>query len=267
MKVRAYAKINLCLDVLGKRKDNFHEINSIMNQIDLHDELNFEECEDIIVQSQFKDDVILKTVLKLRELFQIEEGISIFVKKNIPVAAGFGGGSADAAAALIALNELWELNLKIEDLIKIGAEIGADVPFCLIGTSCFVSGKGEIVEKINIPEMDILVVSPLSEISTKWAYDELDKIKYEKRFSSLKLKNSKGVKEIATGLHNDFINIQKDDVREIIKEVIANGALNASITGKGPSVFGIFEDREKAEKAYENLKDKHKFVYLTKTIV
>lgn len=266
MKIKAYAKINLTLDVLDKREDDYHEINSVMQQIDLYDELEFEKCNDIILQSQFKDDIILRTIMKVRELFQIEEGVTVFVKKNIPIAAGFGGGSADAAAALIALNELWGLNLKIEDLIKIGAEIGSDVPFCLIGKSCFVSGKGEIIERINLPEMNILIVNPGYEISTKEAYEELDGGGYDKKYSSLKLKKLKDFREISSSLHNDFINIQKEDVRGIIKEVIANGALNASITGKGPSVFGIFENKEKTELAYKNLKDKYKFVYLGKTI-
>lgn len=267
MKIKAYAKINLTLDILNRRKDNYHYIHSIMQQIDLFDEITFEKSEDVIAQSQFKDDIILRTILRLKELFQIEDGVNVFVKKNIPVSVGFGGGSADSAATLIALNELWNLNLKIEDLIKIGAEIGADVPFCLIGSSCFVSGKGEIVKKVNMPQMDILVVSPGYEISTKWAYEKLDKMRYERKFSSLKLKNLKGIKDIAKNVHNDFIHIQRNDVREMIKGVIDNGALNASITGKGPTVFGIFEDKEKAKKAYENLKDRYKFVYLTKTAV
>lgn len=266
MQLKAYAKINLALDILDKRQDNYHEINSVMQQIDIYDELTFEESEDIIVQSQFKEDIILKTILKLKEIFQIEKGIKISIKKNIPVAAGLAGGSTDAATTLIALNELWNLNLTIEDLIKIGADLGSDIPFCLIRKSCFVSGKGEIVEKISLPEMNILLINPGYEISTKQAYEELDQKQYEKKFSSLKLKNSNNINEIANNLHNDFINIQKDEIKNIIKDLINNQALNASITGKGPTVFGIFENKEKAEQTYNNLKDKYKFVYLTKTI-
>jgi len=264
---KAYAKINLTLDILEKRADNYHEINSIMQQIDLYDELTFEKSEDIIVQSQFKDDIILKTILRLKDISQIKEGVTVYVKKNIPTAAGLASGSTDAATTLIALNQLWNLNLSPKDLIKIGAELGADIPFCLIGKSCFVSGKGEIVEKIALPEMNILLINPGYEISTKQAYEELDEKQYEKKSSSLKLKNLKDIKEIASNLYNDFIHIQKDDVKDIIKQLINNGALNASITGKGPTVFGIFENKEKAEQAYNNLKDKYKFVYLTKTII
>ena len=266
MQLKAYAKINLALDVLDKREDGYHNLNSIMQQIDLYDELSFEKSDDIAVQSGFKDDIILKTVMRLKELFKVEEGVTVFVKKNISVAAGFGGGSSDAAAALVALNELWQLNLGMDELIKIGAEIGSDVPFFIRGRGCFVSGKGEKVEKISLPDMNILLVNPGYEVSTKEAYSELDKKEYEQKSSSLKLKDSKDMKEISANLHNDFIHLQKDDVKDIIKELVDNGALNASITGKGPTVFGIFENEEKAKKAYENLKDKYKFVYLCKTI-
>lgn len=266
MHLKAHAKINLTLDILEKRPDNYHELNSIMQQIELYDELTFEKSEDIIVQSQFKDDIILETILKLKDLLQIEEGVTVFVKKNIPTAAGLAGGSTDAATTLKALNQLWNLNLTQKDLIKIGAELGSDIPFCIIGNSCFVSGKGEIIENINLPEMHILLINPGYKISTKKAYEELGKINYEKKPSSLKMKNSNNTKEIAANLHNDFIHIQKDDVKDIIKKLKDNQALNASITGKGPTVFGIFENKEIAEKAYNNLKDKYPFVYLTNTI-
>lgn len=266
MQIKAYAKINLTLDILEKRPDNFHEINSVMQQIDLHDQLNFEKSKDIIVQSQFKDDIILKTILKVKELFHITEGITVSIKKNIPIAAGLAGGSTDAATTLIALNDMWGLNLSTRDLAKIGAELGSDVPFCLLGKSCFVSGKGDVLEKINLPEMHILLINPGYGISAQKAYEEIDKMEYEKKFSSLKTKNSTSIKEIASNLHNDFIHIQKEEVKDLIRDINSNGALNASITGKGPSVFGIFENQKKAEKAYENLKEKYRFAYLTKTI-
>ena len=114
--------------------------------------------------------------------------------------------------------------------------------------------------------MNILAVNPGYGISTKDAYEKLDKIRYEKKFSSLRLKNAKNLSDVARNIHNDFIHIQKDDVKMIIEELKKEGALNASITGKGPSVFGIFEDRGKAEKAYQDLKDRYKFVYLCKTV-
>ena len=123
MQLKSYAKLNLALDVLGRRSDNFHEINSVMQQIDLYDELTFETSEEIIVQSQFKDEIILKTIMKVKELFNIGQGIKVLTNKHIPAAAGLAGGSSDAAATLIALNKLWNLNLNQENLIKIAADI------------------------------------------------------------------------------------------------------------------------------------------------
>ncbi|MBU0628273.1 MAG: 4-(cytidine 5'-diphospho)-2-C-methyl-D-erythritol kinase [Nanoarchaeota archaeon] len=284
MQLKSYAKINLSLDVLGKREDSFHEINSVMQKIDLYDELSFEKSKEVIVNSQFKDDIILKAINKVKELFQIEEGITVSLKKNIPVAAGLAGGSSDAATTLIALNELWNLNLTADSLIKIAADIGSDIPFFLSGNTCFVAGRGEIVQPITLPEMNLILVNPGYELSTKQAYSDLDNKHHKTAFSSLKLlsnsknlkglgnsknfqsKNSKNTKEIAQNLHNDFIHIQKDGVNQIINKLIENGALNASITGKGPTVFGIFETQEKAQEAYKNLKDKYPFVHLTKTI-
>ena len=118
----------------------------------------------------------------------------------------------------------------------------------------------------DIPEMNLVLISPEYQISTKQAYEELDKIKYEKKSSSLKIKNSNNIKEIASNLNNDFIHIQKQGVKDIVQELKYNGALNASITGKGPTIFGIFENKELAEQAYTNLRDKYKLIFLTKTL-
>ena len=266
MEAKAYAKVNLSLDVLGKREDCYHDLNSVMVQIELFDSLRFEESDDVILEGGVKDDIILKVVGKVKELFNVKRGVKIFLKKNIPIAAGFGGGSADAAATLIALNELWGLNLGMNELIRIGVEIGSDVPFCLVGGSCFVSGKGEKVENVDMPEMDLLFVNLGYEISTKLAYDELSGVEYDNSSSSLKMKELNDVESVANGLHNDFMHIQKDDVKGLIKKMISLGALNASITGKGPTVFGVFGSAEEAKGAYDTLKDKYKFVYLGRTI-
>lgn len=269
MKLDAYAKLNLSLDILGKRKDNFHNLNSIMQQIGLHDELTFEDSDKVTLKSgiKFKDDIVLKTIRKIKRLFEIDKGVKVTLKKNIPVGVGLGSGSTDAATTLIALNELWGLDLSLKDMLNIGAEIGSDVPFCLVGGRCFVSGKGEKIDKVASSQIDVLLVDPGYQILTKDAYRRLDKIRFKKTPSSLKLKNKKSLKDIAANIHDDFIHIQKDDVKQIIKELVSKGALNASITGKGPAVFGLFEDKKKASKAFYELKDNYSFVYQTKTIV
>jgi len=265
MKIKAYAKINLTLDVLGKRADGYHDINSVMQKIDLYDELEFVDSKEVVVEGGVRDDIILKTILKVKELFQIEKGVKVKVTKNIPVMVGLGGGSSDAASTLLALNELWNLNLQRKDLINISIAIGSDVPFFLFGGSCLVSGKGDVLENIDLPQMDILLVNPGYGISTKVAYESLDKIKYGGKSSSLGFKGLKELSDVANSLHNDFLRMQKDDVGAIIKDLINNGALNASITGKGPTVFGIFSDKDSVEGAYQSVRNKYKFVLRTRT--
>ncbi|MFH2028897.1 MAG: 4-(cytidine 5'-diphospho)-2-C-methyl-D-erythritol kinase [Nanoarchaeota archaeon] len=259
--IKAYAKLNLCLDVLDKREDGFHNINSIMQQINIYDELEFKESSDVKVHSPIKDDIIFKTALKLRDMFNVEKGVEIFVKKNIPVGSGLGGGSADASATLIELNNLWDLGLGIDEMVKIGVSIGADVPFFLYGGRCFVCGIGEKVEKISSKEMDILLVNPGYGISTKDAYSKLDHVDFQRTNSSLRFKDGEFL------LHNDFINIQKDDVIKIIEEVKKLGALDVSITGKGPTVFGVFDDGAKLDNAYKMMKDSYPFVHKTRTVI
>lgn len=265
--MKAYAKINLSLDVLGRRNDGFHNLQSVMQQIDLFDELTFKESDTVEVVSEFKDEIVLKTVDKLREQFTVDKGVKISIKKNIPVGAGLGSGSTDAATTLHVLNMLWGLNLSLRDLIKIGSEIGADVPFCLVGGCCMVGGKGGKLNKINGKSMDLVLVNPGYELSTKVAYTELDTIKFNKTFSSVTLQKQRDASGVAKCIHNDFIHIQKEDVLEIIESLKSEGALNASITGKGPTVFGIFGDGEKALEVSSKLKKQYKFVCKIKTVV
>ena len=247
--MRAYAKINLTLDILNKRKDSFHNIKSIMQKIDLYDNIEFQDSKKIIVKSPFKDDLVKKTAEKLKQLFDIKQGIKITVKKNIPTAAGLGGGSSDAALTLLVLNKLWDINLHLKDLIDIAAELGSDIPFFLKGNCCLASGKGEKLKLMKGKEHIILLVNPGYEISTKEAYKKLDKIKNKSIYD------------------NDFMNIQSDDVKDIIKELKQLKASKASITGKGPTVFGIFKNQTLATKAYKKLKDKYAFVRLSKALI
>jgi len=246
--MRAYAKINLTLQVLNKRKDNFHNINSIMQQIDLYDELLFDSSNKIIIKSQFKDDLVKKTAEKLKQLFDIKQGIKITVKKNIPTGAGLGGGSSDAALTLLVLNKLWDINLHLKDLEDIALELGTDIPFFLRANCALITGKGNKIKPINGKEHIILLVNPGYEISTKEAYKKLSKIKNKAKYD------------------NDFMNIQSKDVLNIIKELKQLKATKTSITGKGPTCFGIFKNKAEATKAYNTLKNKYSFVRLTKTL-
>ncbi|HZX44484.1 MAG TPA: 4-(cytidine 5'-diphospho)-2-C-methyl-D-erythritol kinase [Candidatus Nanoarchaeia archaeon] len=260
--MKAYAKLNLCLDVFGRRQDGFHEINSIMQQIDLADELTFNDSDEVIVDSPFTDDIMLKAARLVKERFKIRDGVKIMVEKKIPHQAGLGGGSSDCAVALAVLNKKWELGLSLEQLALLGAELGADVPFFLYGGASFAAGKGERVVPLKMPKLNFLIVKPDYSISTKWAYDELDKVKYNAKHTSARVRDGGSVIE---NMHNDFIHIQQEEVKEIITQMKDNGALCASITGKGPTVFGIFDSRADAISASKDFSE-HPFVYAGRSI-
>ncbi|MFH1642235.1 MAG: 4-(cytidine 5'-diphospho)-2-C-methyl-D-erythritol kinase [Nanoarchaeota archaeon] len=263
--MKAYAKINLTLDILDKRKDGLHNLNSVMQTIDLFDELEFKKCDEIIVHSKISDDIIKRTALKIKQLFDVEGGVEIDVKKNIPVGAGLGGGSSDAAATILGLNSLWQLDLDLQSMVNIASELGSDVPFFLYNSCCFVSGFGDVVEPITGYGSDIVLANPGYELSTASAYAKLDKINYPKLHSSFKY--AKKPAEFSSDLHNDFIHIQNKDVMDLLLEMKEHGALNSSITGKGPTVFGIFASAKKADHAYNKLINKYPFVYKTKTLI
>ncbi len=273
MNLRAYAKINLTLDIIGKRTDNYHNIESLMQQIDLYDNINLElikgnriiiKCNDKKLENE--NNLAYKSAFLIKETFNIEFGIKIRISKNIPISSGLGGGSSDAAQVLKGLNQLLKLNLSNRDLIKLGEEIGSDVPFQIVGGCCLVSGKGEIVERIyNIPQFFVIIINPGFEIKTSEAYSDINLNEVGKKNATRKI-----IKQFNPELlHNDFedsILRKYPDIKKIKDMLIKNKALNALLCGSGASVFGIFDDETKAKKAYKNTKELFPFVYLGKTI-
>ena len=176
IKEKAYAKINLFLNVLKKRFDGYHDLEMVMASIELNDLLTFKKdntgkisiTSDVEITSKEEDNIVYKIAIFLQEEFQVNDGCSIHIKKNIPIAAGLAGGSADAAATLRGLNRLWKLHLSLDDMAKLGINFGADIPFCIYNKLCIARGKGEelvfINKKINTP---VLLVNPNIRISTK----------------------------------------------------------------------------------------------------
>lgn len=274
--IKAHAKINLTLDVLERLDDGYHRIESIKQQVGLYDNILLEPLDDIkIICSNpditTKENLIFKTALLLKNEFNVAEGAKITIQKNIPLAAGLAGGSSNAAAALISLNKLWKLDLDEAELRRLAAEIGMDVPFSVIGGSCFAEGKGTKLSKIELPEMDVLLINPGFEVSTRTAYQSLDLSKTGKVLATRRLLEAKSrdTREIAKLLHNDFetaILSRYPVLKEIKDRLMENNALNALVSGSGPTVFGLFEDEETINKAYEALKESYPFVFKTKTI-
>ena len=181
IKLRAYAKLNLTLKIDGKRQDGYHDIDSVMQSISLHDEVDIKTADSGINVSCSIPGIENNTAQKAAELFlnetEVKSGVNIHIKKNIPLSSGLGGGSADATATLIGMCKLFNLNLHKDKLLELGAKIGSDVPFCLVGGTARCTGRGEVVERIN-PQTGavFILVIPKMEVSTKVIYDKYDQV-------------------------------------------------------------------------------------------
>ena len=250
MRLRALAKINLGLDVLRKREDGYHEVRMVMQTIRMYDQLditrNIQPGIHIKTNLPYlpvnENNLVFKAAKLLMDEFQIQEGLSIQLKKVIPVSAGMAGGSSDAAAALVGVNKIFALGLSRKELMERGRQIGADVPYCVMRGTALAEGIGEILTPLPpVPQGYVLVGKPGVNVSTKFVYGRLD---------AANLKEHPDIDGMVAALG------QKDlrQVDEIKKSMVRWGALNALMSGSGPTVFGLFDDREKAEYASEKLK-------------
>lgn len=266
MKIKAYAKINIGLDVIRKREDGYHEVRMIMQNIDLYDELVVEKTDkDIIITTDSSELPVNEDnlIYKAAKLFLSEHGsdfgVRISLKKNIPVAAGLAGGSTDAAATLLALNSISGTDLSIEELSKIGVRIGADVPYCIMGGTVLSEGIGEILTPIaKCPKIRILLAKPPVGVSTAFVYNNLrlDTVSHPDIDAIIDAIGRSDVKAMCSGLGNvlESVTIPANPVISDIKNIMTdNGALGALMSGSGPSVFGVFESDEDIQKAYDVL--------------
>jgi|TARA_Y100000310_G_scaffold93932_1_gene91530 4-diphosphocytidyl-2-C-methyl-D-erythritol kinase len=281
MLLNSHAKINLYLKIGKKLKSGYHNIQSVMQLIQLHDNISFERLnEDLItVQSnnpdlESKGNLAYKAASLLKDRFKVKEGVKIILEKNIPMSAGLGGGSSNAANTLVMLNKLWDLKLTQKKLISFGAQIGSDVPFFIVGKTALVEGIGDRIKPLRKSiSMNIVLVNPGIKVSTSWAYKQFDKNKpKEKNKKNVKelinAINKKDIKKMSENVYNDFSPIIEKKfkiVREIKTNFRKEGALNSMISGSGPTVFGLYDSIYPAREAYFKLKDMYPFVYLTKT--
>lgn len=262
IKLKSRAKINLSIDVLGKRSDGYHLVEMIMQTIDLYDLIEIKEIKDnqIIIKSTNKEipldsnNLIYKAANLVKQTFNINTGVEVYIKKNIPVAAGMAGGSSNAAAMLVGLNKLWKLNLTNQQLEEIGLKLGADVPFCINGGAVLASGIGEKLTPIKglTKDVCILVCKPDLFVSTKEVYECIDSKVIEKKpnnkFLIECLKNEDTI-QLAKNMFNvlEEVTIEKHPVIEQIKNImIKNKALGAMMSGSGPTVFGLYKNKEEA---------------------
>ena len=275
IKLKAYAKINLALDVTGRRDNGYHDVRMIMQSINLYDELlifrnskdDMNDSRRIIIETDSseipdnEDNLVYKAAKLFMDECGTENGVRIVLKKNIPVAAGMAGGSTDAAAVLKGMNSLFELELTQERLCEMGVKIGADVPYCIMGGTALSEGIGEILTPLHpMPECTILIAKPDISVSTGYVYTTFDSLS-EKRHPDVDAMISAidrgDIMEISKMLGNSLEGVTQEEypiIKNIKKTMLGNNAMGALMSGSGPTVFGLFDDRKKAEAAAEELK-------------
>lgn len=277
---KAPAKINLGLDVLGNRADGYHELEMVMSSVDLADRLIMEELEEdkIIIETNKaflpidKRNNVYQAASIVKKRYGINKGILIRITKNIPVAAGLGGGSTDCAAALRGMDRLWQLGLTMPELIDIGMEVGTDVPYCIYGTTAFISGKGEKVTPLRpMPQCWVVLVKPRLSVSTGKIFQEvdLDQLHHPdiQELSDAILAEDYQRMIAAMGNSLESITIPKHPVVQQIKErMMKYGADVALMTGSGPTVFALCQKYSRAQRVYNALKGFCEEVYLVRTL-
>lgn len=274
MLIKANAKINLALDVLGERPNGYHDVKMIMQSVDLYDELNIEKTGDssIIITCENNElecnesNLIYKAAKRIMEYVGREDGVRIELTKNIPIAAGMAGGSTDAAATLVGLNQLFNYGLSNEELREIGVKLGADIPFCIEGGTYLSEGIGEILTPIDpAPDCYLVIAKPDISVSTKFVYDNLTLDEHtphpdvDAMLDAIKAGN---LMDVCSNLGNilELVTVDAYPVIADIKRILLEeGAINSLMSGSGPTVFGIFDSKDKAEKALEVLHKKVDF--------
>ena len=271
MIVKANAKINLTLDIVGKRDDGFHLLDSVFQSVSLFDEIEIKESENISVafsdsQVDGKTSLAMKAAKAFFEYTKIKSGAEISIKSNIPTCSGMGGGSSDCAGVLVGLNRLFGTSLSLNALCKIGATLGSDVPFCIVGATARVRGVGEIVEPLpDIQKLNLLIIKHSQKLSTADMYNKIDSRQFisPKTENMVKAIKNNDISEILNNISNAFLSVADISFEEkLLKEC---GALKAGLSGSGPSVFGIFPDTHTSDTAFKTLKNAGYTVFLAQT--
>ena len=261
--IKAYAKINLGLDVIGRLPNGYHQVKMIMQSIGLWDRLTFQKAEnDIIVTTDSdllptdENNLIYKAAKLMKDKYGLPSGIRIQLEKHIPIAAGLAGGSTDAAATMKGINRLFHLNVSLAQLMEDGLSIGADVPYCLLGGTALAEGIGEKLTPLPPPpEVSLLIVKPPIMVSTKHVYESLhvDTLGKHPDIDGMVAALRQGdIKGIASRMENVMETVTEKDypiITDIKRMMLGNGAVNAVMSGSGPSIFGIFLEESAARAA------------------
>ena len=280
MDLKALAKINLGLDVLGRRENGYHDVRMVMQSVYLYDNVRLEAREEPGIELSsnlyyLPDDsgnIAYKAAQMMIEEFHLEGGMRITLDKHIPVEAGMAGGSSNAAAVLFGMNRLFGLELTRQELMERGVLLGADVPYCILRGTVLAEGIGEKLTVLpSIPKCAVLIAKPPVSVSTRVVYEALDSkeiVKHPDIDGLIRALEEGSLKTVAACMGNvlEDVTIPKYPViREIKQEMLEAGALNAMMSGSGPTVFGLFENKIKARNAQERIRRKAlaKQVYVT----
>ena len=281
MLFKAYAKINLTLDILGTREDGFHEVAMIMQSIGLHDDLDIEKkdagIELAIDNTELPADesnLCYKAAELMFDEFNVKGGVKIDLTKRIPMGAGLGGGSADAAAVIRGMNEIFSLNASPEKLADISAKIGSDIPFCVTGGTQFATGRGEILKRLpDFPKTYLTLIKPAFSVSTPHAYKMYDNTPVVRRpdnegiIAALKNGDVKNIYSMMGNVLEAPIAKEYPEINEYKEIMIKEGAIFAQRTGSGSVVFAVAKDIESANKIADAMKAKTSYgVFVTETI-
>jgi len=269
--LKSPAKINIGLNIIRKRNDGYHDLETIFYPLLLHDILTFEKADETNLKSNSNEINSLQTNLIstaiefLETIVDRKLNVKIYLEKNIPIGAGLGGGSSNAAATLKALNQLFELNLTYDKLSEIALKLGSDVPFFLEPFPCFASSRGEIRKNIQLSlSQPILIVNPGIHISTKWAFQNLELTSHKKSLIELCEHSSITIDDIKDYATNDFENIvfeKYPEIKSIKDKLDASVADFVSMTGTGSTVYGVFSNLQKARWVKEDF-DRSYFTYI-----
>ena len=257
----APAKINLFLRVLRKRADGYHDIFSLMQKITLCDELIFSPRQNGIVLHcpgtklpENNKNLVVRAAKDIFDYCEYSGGMEITLVKKIPLTAGLGGGSSDAATTLMALNKICSLKLKNNELMKIGAKIGADVPFFIFGNTALASGIGDKLKHLrNLPQLNLILIKPDFELPTKMVYENLN-LRLTRGKNNYSIPRILKLGDIVQGLHNDLESVSLEvhpELADFKKMLLRHGALGALMSGSGPTVFGLFRNAKEANKALD----------------
>lgn len=262
---KARAKINLALDVCRRLENGYHEVKMVMQTVDLCDELEFQKRTDpdilLSINSRdylgdIRDNLVFQAAKLMQQQYGIQQGVKIKLKKNIPVAAGMAGGSTDAAVTMIAMNELYELGLTREELMQQALMLGADIPFCILGGTALAEGIGEKLTPLPAPpQASLLIVKPPIMVPTKWVYEHLhvDALERHPDIDGMVEALGQGdLKRITQHMENVMETVTERTypiIADIKKMMRGNGAMNALMSGSGPSIFGVFLEEAAARAA------------------